>query len=153
MSNENTHFSIILSAKVKDTFERYKHEYQYSVEAGGILVGKIEDNIISIIDLTEPYEDDKRSKYAFKRASKGHQEYMDELWTLSGESVTYLGEWHTHDQKVIFPSPVDYINWKKIMSRSNNSEVLVFIILGRNNISIWIGEGDSIMHMNEVFYD
>ena len=48
------------------------------------------------------------------------------------------------------PSHVDYNNWKQIMSRSHNSEILVFIILGRKNLSIWIGEEKRIVSVGEV---
>lgn len=36
------------------------------------------------------------------------------------------------------------------MSRSHNSEILVFIILGRKNLSIWIGEEKRIVSVGEV---
>lgn len=44
----------------------------------------------------------------------------------------------------------NYNNWKQIMSRSHNSEILVFIILGRKNLSIWIGEEKRIVSVGEV---
>lgn len=153
MTNYGGDYEIVFSPKVIETFERYKREYQYSIEAGGIIVGKTEDKRITIIDITEPYEEDKRSRYTFKRASKGHQEYMDEVWSSSGETLTYLGEWHTHDQQKIFPSPVDYSNWKKIMSRPHNSEIIVFIILGRKNLAIWIGTRNNIIYIGEIDHD
>lgn len=149
MAKNDKGFEIIFSPKVIRIFERYKREYQYRVEAGGILVGKTEGRRIVISDLTEPYEEDKRSRFTFKRASKGHQEFMDELWSSSGESLTYLGEWHTHDQRKICPSLVDYNNWKMIMSRSHNSEILVFIILGRLNLATWIGVDGRLIRMDE----
>lgn len=150
MTEDDKGFEIVFSPKVIEIFERYIREYQYRVEAGGILVGKAEGRKITIIDMTEPYEEDRRGRFTFKRSSKGHQEYMDELWSSCDETLTYLGEWHTHDQKKIFPSHVDYNNWKQIMSRSHNSEILVFIILGRKNLSIWIGEEKRIVSVGEV---
>ena len=151
MTIDDSNFEIVFSPKVIEVFERYKREYQYQIEAGGILVGKTENKKITIIDMTEPYEEDKRSRYTFKRASKGHQEYMDAIWSNSGETLTYLGEWHTHDQHRIIPSPVDYNNWKRILSRSHNSEALVFVILGRINLSVWLGAGNRIIHVGEVY--
>ena len=91
-------YSIVLSKKVQETFEEYKSKYSFAKEAGGILIGRIKGNCIYLDDLTEPYSDDKQTKYAFKRSSKGHQEYMDKLWLESNKEITYLGEWHTHDQ-------------------------------------------------------
>ena len=153
MTNDDNDYEIVFSQKVIETFKRYKREYTYRVEAGGILVGRSEGKVITVEDITEPFEDDKRGRYTFRRASKGHQEYMDEIWSSSGKTLTYLGEWHTHDQQKIFPSPVDYGNWKKIMARHHNSEALVFIILGRRNLSIWIGVSNRIVHIGEVDHD
>ena len=83
---------LIISPKVKETFKRYIREYSYTVEAGGILIGRIEDGLITIEDLTEPYEKDKCGKNSFRRAEKGHQDYMDRIWSDSGKTITYLGE-------------------------------------------------------------
>ena len=81
MTEDDKGFEIVFSPKVIEIFERYIREYQYRVEAGGILVGKAEGRKITIIDMTEPYEEDRRGRFTFKRSSKGHQEYMDELWS------------------------------------------------------------------------
>lgn len=137
-------YSLVLSKKVKETFEEYKRNYSFAKEAGGILIGRIKGNCIYLDDLTEPYSDDKQTKYAFKRSSKGHQEYMDKLWLETNKEITYLGEWHTHNQHDIKPSSVDISNWKKIMTRANNVDTLVFIILGRINYDAWVIHDNSL---------
>ena len=149
MDNDIT-YSIVLSKKVHETFNEYINMYSFAKEAGGILIGRIKENCIYIDDLTEPYPDDKQTKYAFKRSSRGHQEYMDKLWMDSNQEITYIGEWHTHDQFDIKPSSVDISNWKKIMSRANNVDTLVFFILGRSSFDAWVMHGKSLPQKGRI---
>ena len=103
MEMNNNGYEIVLTEKIMSIFEKYKAEYSYEIEAGGILIGKVEDDCkkIYVTDLTEPFDGDKRTKCRYVRAEYGHQQYMDDVWEKSGRTLTYLGEWHTHDQNVI----------------------------------------------------
>ncbi len=156
MKEDNKMYNVVLCSKVRETFDRYIRDYNFDIEAGGILIGKIVDEDIVICDITEPYEKDTRGRYIFKRSAYGHQEYMDDLWSKSDNSLTYLGEWHTHDQKNIRASCVDYRNWHKIMRRNHNADVLVFLIVGRQEITVWIGYDGKLLKkgvnfINDVF--
>lgn len=153
MSEEKNEYTVELSTKVIQVFENYKRKYDYTIESGGILAGRIVDHKIIIEELTEPYESDKRKRFSFKRESFGHQAYMDEIWAKSDNALTYLGEWHSHDQKEISPSIIDYSNWKRIMRRTHNSEVLVFLILGRVDVAVWIGKGGELIRIDDVKYN
>lgn len=146
MEMNSNGYEIILSEKVMSIFEKYKEEYSYEIETGGILIGKVEDvcKRIYVADLTEPFDGDKRTRCRYVRAEKGHQQYMDDVWERSGHTLTYLGEWHTHNQNVIFASPVDYSNWLKISNKNHNADILIFIILGRNDLAIWTSKNGSI---------
>ncbi len=152
MPGEKKEYTVVLSTRVVQVFEKYKDKYDYAVEAGGILAGRIVSNRIIIEDLTEPYESDKRNRFSFKRESNGHQAYMDEIWAKSDNTLTYLGEWHSHDQNEISPSVIDYSNWKSIMRRSHNTEVFVFVILGRADVAVWIGKGGKLTRIDDVKY-
>ena len=153
MSEEKNEYTVVLSKKVVQVFETYKNKYNYAIESGGILAGRIANHKVIIEELTEPYESDKRNRFSFKRESYGHQAYMDEIWAKSENTLTYLGEWHTHDQKEISPSVIDYSNWKRIMRRTHNSEVLVFLILGRSDVAVWIGNGGKLIRIDDVKYN
>ena len=67
MSEEKNEYTVELSTKVIQVFENYKRKYDYSIESGGILAGRIVDHKIIIEELTEPYESDKRNRFSFKR--------------------------------------------------------------------------------------
>ena len=146
MSDNCKCYSVELSRKILELFEKYNKEYAYDVESGGILIGKVnqETRRIVIEDITEPYEADKRTRYNFVRSEKGHQEYMDRVWNESGHELTYIGEWHTHNQKKIQASLIDINNWKRISKIQHNTNVLVFIILGRTDYKVWISNSTKI---------
>lgn len=133
-------FSVEITEEVCRKFEAYIKGYDYNLESGGILVGVLNPvhNSIVITDITEPYSQDKRTRYRFQRMENGHQEAMNRLWEQSNYKKTYLGEWHTHKQEQPQPSNIDIKNWIKISGKkSNNSERLFFIIVGTKEVGVW----------------
>lgn len=134
-------FSVELAENVCYKFRSYIKNYDYNIESGGILVGLLNPahNSILITDITEPYSTDKRTRYRFQRMENGHQEAMNQLWEQSNFKKTYLGEWHTHKQEKPQPSNIDVRNWIRISNKnSNNSEKLFFIIVGTEEIGVWM---------------
>ena len=135
-----------LESKVLQEIKKYQNKGEFFLEAGGILVGihDIKSKVYRITDITWPQETDKCLTYRFYRKENGHQEIMDELWEQSGYVKSYLGEWHTHNQKNPSPSLIDYTNWKRIAKRKHNYENLFFIIVGTECIGIWTVENDVV---------
>lgn len=39
------------------------------------------------------------------------------------------------------------------MRRTHNSEVLVFLILGRVDVAVWIGKGGELIRIDDVKYN
>lgn len=146
MQGKNNEFEIVVSDKIERIFNNYMESYSYEIEAGGILIGRIDygEKKIMLLDLSEPVEGDKRTRFSYKRSELGHQQFMDEMWEKSGHTVTYLGEWHTHNQNKIMPSPVDYSNWIRLSNMKHNTDILVFIILGRKDFALWTSKGGKI---------
>ena len=72
---------------------------------------------------------------------------MDELWSSYDETLTYLGEWHTHDQDTPIPSVVDRKNWKRISKRNHNFEECYFMIIGRIEFIIWAVVNNDIIEI------
>lgn len=109
-------------------------------EAGGVLLGRFvldSDNII-IDKVTSPQSKDKRSRFAFKKMDRYHQQRITEEWTESGGKMNYIGEWHSHPENHPSPSSLDIREWK----RKSKEDVydhgfLIFIIVGIESISAW----------------
>lgn len=144
--------ALSLSADVYGKYLAYMDKYNFKIENGGIIVGILnpaEKKIIAT-DVTEPQKKDRCSALGYKRAEFGHQEIMDKLWEESKHTKTYLGEWHTHNQRIPQPSFIDRRNWLEISRRKQNSDWLFFVIVGTVQIGIWTITSGRIVQMNRV---
>ncbi|WP_181884415.1 Mov34/MPN/PAD-1 family protein [Neobacillus piezotolerans] len=124
---------------------KYKQVRWTDTEAGGILIGRIleEDNNIIIDDVSEPMSTDKRSRIRFSRKPDGHQEYMNEAYEREKGCCFYLGEWHTHPQRMPVPSSIDRKDWKRLLKLGFESGCLLFVIVGIDELKVWYGYGEA----------
>lgn len=142
--------NLVIEENIMNYFRNIILAHDFSVETGGIIVGEMRplDESIVITDVSAPFEKDSRDRFHFNRKSDGHQEYMDKLWKESGLKKMYLGEWHTHDQKIPVPSSIDINNWKKIEQRNKVAPEMYFIIIGTQRMEIWNAFNGKIVQMN-----
>lgn len=135
---------LLIRSESLKTMEKYRQFKLNDTEAGGILIGRIlfdsNDFIIDIV--SEPMYSDIRKRSYFKRKSETHQAYFDAEWTVSDGRCFYLGEWHTHPERIPHPSKVDIKDWKRIMNLSFESDYLFFIIVGTQETKAWCAYRD-----------
>lgn len=131
--------TLLIKEKTLNKIDKYKQLGSSDLEAGGILIGRIliENNNYIIDDVTTPMPKDTRTRHRFKRKSKGHQEYYNDLFYKSDGRCFYLGEWHTHPENVPSPSFLDKRNWKRLSGLGFENEHLFFIILGIKELKVW----------------
>ncbi|MCO5388554.1 MAG: Mov34/MPN/PAD-1 family protein [Desulfosporosinus sp.] len=148
----NDVIALSLSAEVYGRFLAYIDNYNFKIENGGIIVGILNPakKMIIATDVSEPQKKDRCSAFAYRRAEFGHQEIMDKLWEESQHTKTYLGEWHTHNQRIPLPSFTDRRNWLEISRRKQNSDWLFFVIVGTEQIGIWTIASGKIVQMTKV---
>jgi len=111
-------------------------------EAGGVLVGRFlaQSNDVVIDLVTEPTKYDKRKRTFFSRSAKIHNEFVQIEWEKSLGTINYVGEWHTHPQKMPKPSTYDLKSWKILLGELGTElEFIFFIIVGTESIGIWKG--------------
>ncbi|MCW3794470.1 Mov34/MPN/PAD-1 family protein [Paenibacillus sp. LS1] len=109
-------------------------------ESGGIMMGRIlEENSSPMIDeITVPMEGDIQSRTRFLRQAEHHQQIFTLKWEENEGRLFYLGEWHTHPERVPTPSSTDTKNWRKIFLSSNQSiDYLLFVIVGTECLKVW----------------
>ncbi len=131
--------------KIKINNEILEHIYKYrqvaesDLEAGGIVIGReiIENNNLIIEYITEPYSNDRRDKFRFKRIDKRHVEYFESVYERFNGIHVYVGEWHTHPEDIPNYSSIDLNNWKKIRKYKDNKVYNYHFIAGRKNFRIW----------------
>lgn len=123
---------------------KYRQVRWTDTEAGGILIGRIleEDNNIIIDDVSEPMPTDRRKRTRFSRKTDGHQEYMNDAFEREKGCCFYLGEWHTHPERIPVPSSIDREDWKRLLNVGFESKCLFFLIVGIAELKVWYGEGE-----------
>lgn len=121
---------------------KYRQLNLRDTEAGGILIGRIllEDENYIIDDVSEPVSTDIRKRTRFIRKPEGHQEYFNSVWVKEEGSCFYLGEWHTHPQKIPIPSKTDRKEWNRLLNIEFESDSLFFIIIGTDELKVWYGK-------------
>lgn len=110
-------------------------------EAGGILLGFRRGDHMQVVTATTPQRADRRHRYSFHRRDREHQRIATRYWKDSGETMDYLGEWHTHPTTSPSPSAVDRAEGQVICNTKNKP--MVFIIMGMSG-RIWAGLGSAV---------
>lgn len=124
---------------VFEIFKKYIQDDNKKEESGGVLIGKVYDNHIEILDCSEPTQFDKRSRYNFNRSFKSGQEFIDMKFESSQGKEIYLGEWHTHPENNPRPSGIDLKNFEKSLKNNIlNSDTHFMIIIGITSIYIGV---------------
>lgn len=130
---------LLIHSDAIQKMQKYRQFESKDTEAGGILIGRIicDSNDFIVDDVSEPMFSDKRKRTYFKRNANEHQMYFDSKWITSKGRCFYLGEWHTHPEKIPNPSCTDLNDWKRISKLDFESDHLFFLILGTEKIGIW----------------
>lgn len=103
-------------------------------EAGGILLGCYRGDHLDVVGMTCPLPDDVRSPVAFDRRDPGHAWTATAEWEASGQTIGYVGEWHTHTGTAANPSAIDLRTWRKLLAHSAGRRHL-FLIFARGMVS------------------
>lgn len=109
------------------------------LESGGILIGQIKGNNIYIQKVTVPNQFDKSTRYSFVRNKDAAQIILDHEVINSQNTMTYLGEWHTHPEAKPTPSGQDLNMIKEQYTLGKlNLPFVILIIQGISDVYISI---------------
>lgn len=123
---------IVFTEEVIRILDRYKQDKQTKHEAGGILLGKVYNDLIIINQITEPSKEDKAGRFYFIRNVKRAQNIVNRAWKESHGEKIYLGEWHTHPEDIPTPSKDDKLLLKNMLDHSRMEiNALFMMIMGR----------------------
>lgn len=137
-------------------FNEFKNWRQFKsdqAEACGIIYGERRGRHFLVTGITTPMITDVRSRYACKRNIRGHQEVLDQLHKQSNGKIQYLGEWHSHPQKIALPSPMDLREWKnsyEYLHKEQNIDKMLCLILGVEKDWIGIYEQGQLHYVHNV---
>ena len=127
---------VVIIPDVIKVFMSYRQLNVTSPESAGVLIGERRGSHIVIKTVSEPNNNDIRSRFTVNRIGTHHQQKVDQAFIDSKGTSQYVGEWHTHPQKIANPSLTDYMGWIQTCNFFTNT-VLVFYIVG--NEQDWIG--------------
>jgi integrative and conjugative element protein (TIGR02256 family) len=125
---------VVFTDEVIKIFDKYKQYNHTQHESGGILLGKVYNDLIIIDKISEPSIEDKSGRYYFVRNVKRAQNIVERAWKESNGERIYLGEWHTHPEDTPTPSKDDKILLKNMLKHSRMEiDFLFMVIIGRTS--------------------
>lgn len=128
---------------------KFRQDSLWKREAGGVLMGRyIRESLDVVIDnVTVPMCGDRRRRFDFFRDRDRHQQAINRAWQESDGTTHYLGEWHTHPERIPTPSSTDQTNWNQHLQRDIFSgDTLLFIIVGTEFLRVWEGHRQSLSY-------
>ncbi|MBK6973127.1 MAG: Mov34/MPN/PAD-1 family protein [Sterolibacteriaceae bacterium] len=128
---------LLVEPQVLERLSAFRQMETSAPEAGGILMGYRRGPHTHVTEATVPTSRDAQRRFGFFRHATHHQRVALRRWKESGETMDYVGEWHTHPEDDPSPSGVDFRHWREIAQASTRP--MVFLIVGRS--SNWCGVG------------
>ncbi len=120
---------VVFAPDILKVFKHYRQRFFWQPEGGGILLGRRRGKHLEVMLATEPSHKDRRSAFSFVREADGHADIAEQAWRQGDKQIDYLGEWHTHPQRVPTPSAIDRLEWGKlILQRSKLTPILVVVV-------------------------
>ena len=120
--------TLVFHSHVVEHFLRYRQHYRWAKEAGGQLFAVFDQAEIKVIMSTGPRLTDQRTRYSYIPDRKVEQAEIDYFYK---KGLHFIGDWHTHAERVPVPSSNDLVNAKDCVVRSTHAlQGFVFVIVG-----------------------
>ena len=119
---------LTLTHDVVEHFCRYQQHRPLQAEAGGQLFATFSGSMIRVSRATGPRKSDHRSLFRFVPNRLAERR---EIKAHFRSGLHYVGDWHTHPQRIPVPSSVDVINIMDTFQKSRHGLAgFVMIIVG-----------------------
>jgi integrative and conjugative element protein (TIGR02256 family) len=120
---------------VTNTIASYRQCSFNKPESGGLFIGVRYKNLIVINQLTTPFPLDISKRGSFTLKDPLHQKIVDAQWRSSNGTINFVGDWHTHPEKIATPSGMDRRYWKKL---TKAKFPMIFAIQGTKQIDFYL---------------
>ena len=130
---------IIFSDEVLAHFSHYRQLRFWHKEAGGQLFAHFSGTKIHIIKATGPRKPDWRTRFLYFAHRPSER---IEIEALFKEGLHYVGDWHTHPEKIPKPSQLDIQTYYETFRLSKHDLAgMVFVIVGQElaPLGLYIG--------------
>ena len=134
---------LIIDSEVVCYLSRKKQK-RFQFERGGILFAHFEEGKTIVSLATGPYKKDLQRPFQYQPHKKSAQNDIESKFK---EGLHYIGEWHTHPQKIPRPSQQDLNTLQHCYRRSKHIlNFMVLIIVGQNQFpeGLWVGVSNGL---------
>lgn len=138
---------VVIIPEVIKVFLSYQQLNVTSPESAGVLIGERRNSHIVIKTVSEPNNNDIRSRFTVNRIGTHHQQKVDQAFIDSEGTWQYVGEWHTHPEDIPTPSGLDFASWNENL---NSNLPLILIIVGRKNFWVAKKYNQKIITLTEI---
>lgn len=107
--------TVRLSPDVLRVFDTHRQTGWFSKEVGGQLFADIKGDVWYVVAATGPRKTDRRGRFHFWPDRKAEQREIDQYYATG---LDYVGDWHTHPEKVPTPSQNDIISIENVVRES-----------------------------------
>jgi len=120
--------TIVLPNQVLEHFWRNRQFRWWHREAGGSLFARIEQQLITIEAVTGPRPTDQRTRYSYSPDRLAEQREIEAFYK---HDLHYVGDWHTHPEKIPVPSGTDERTMaSRVLESKHQLRGFVFAIVG-----------------------
>ena len=120
--------TLTLAVDVIEHFRRHQQSQRNRAEAGGQLFATFSGSSIEVSRATGPRKSDRRSPFGFKPNRGAERREIKKLFRVG---LHYVGDWHTHPQRIPVPSSTDVENITDMFRKSRHSLAgFLMIIVG-----------------------
>lgn len=130
-----TQAAILIAPDVLDRIIADARRFAGRRERGGILLGLRRGPHLHVNDATLPMPRDWGTMFSFHRSAAAHQKVALRRWKASAHTMDWMGEWHSHPQRLPAPSSIDLRSWRRMVE--DRGAPMVFVIVGYE--ALWVG--------------
>ena len=140
--------ALIFTDPVVETFSKHRQLRFWQREAGGQLFGRFDGSRIAILEATGPRRTDRRTRTSYIPDRRAEQREIDDRF---GRGIHFIGDWHSHPEKIPVPSYRDVSSLDDTVRRSSHSMLaFVLVIVGQlaapKGLHVSIFRGDGVPH-------
>lgn len=120
--------SIVITDQAITTMDQFRQTSSFQKEAGGQLFGHFDGSRTVVVEATRPKWLDRHGRTIFRpNRWLQHREIRDRY----RRGLHFVGDWHTHPEKIPYPSNEDLQNMTECFERSvHELHAFIMIIVG-----------------------
>jgi integrative and conjugative element protein (TIGR02256 family) len=143
---------LLFSPPALEHLRRHRQLRWWSREAGGQLFARFALPDIVIDEATGPRRSDWRTRHSFRPNRRAEQR---EIQLQHAAGLHFIGDWHTHPQRIPVPSRRDEFSVHEMFSRSSHAlNGFVLVIVGQDELPaglfVSIVDGSNIVPLRAV---